>query len=446
MITRTVRIQLVVFVALTLVGTAVAGIRYAGLGRTLLGGTYVVDADFADAGGIFTGAEVTYRGVAVGRVDRLRPTRSGVDVALTLDAGTRVPADTLAVVANRSAIGEQYVDLQPRQRGGPYLRDGTRIARADTRTPLPTTTLLLDLDRLASSVPKKDLVTVLDELGTAFAGTGPDLARLVDAGNSLVETADANLAQTVDLIDRGGTVLDTQRDSGTAIRSFAGDLADLSDTVAGADPDLREVLASGVLTAQQVQGLVDENAGDVSVLLANLASTGQLVRVRLRGVQQALILYPYVVRGGYTVVARDPGTGHYTAHFGLQLATSPGSCRQGYQGTRRRSPQELGPTPVNTDARCTDRTTTERGAQNAPGAGAGAPRTGPKSPRPGAPQSDAGRSGSGRSGVRPAAYDPATGVVRLPGGEPARIGSLGGEQRAFGKESWKWLLIGPMTR
>ncbi|WP_020575525.1 MlaD family protein [Actinopolymorpha alba] len=423
MITRTIRVQLVIFVALTLVGVTVAGVRYAGLGRLLFGDGYTVRANFADAGGIFEGAEVTYRGVAAGRVERLTPTKDGVEVRLALEEDTRIPADTLAVVANRSAIGEQYVDLQPRRSTGPYLRDGSTIARAHTRTPLPTTTLLLDLDRLVDSVPQQDLVTVLDELGTAFRGSGRDLSRLIDSGNVLIESADANLRQTIDLIEDGRTVLDTQRASGGAIRSFASDLADLSDTLVAADPDLRTVLDSGVVTAEQLRGLIDENAGDVPVLLANLVTSGQIVRARLRGVQQVLILYPYVVRGGYTVIAPDPKTGHYTAHFGLQLALEPGSCRKGYEGTRRRAPQQVAPTPANTAAKCADRTTTMRGAQNAPG---------PAPPRDTAAGS--------------AAYDPSSGEVRLPDGGSARLGSLGGQQRAFGEDSWKWLLIGPLTQ
>src|SRR5690606_9146850 len=115
------RIQLAVFLALTMVGVSLVGARYVGLGARLVGGTYSVHADFAEAGGIFEGAEVTYRGVAVGRVGALVPTSSGVRVELVLDDDSRVPADTVAVIANRSAIGEQYVDLQPRRRGPPYL-------------------------------------------------------------------------------------------------------------------------------------------------------------------------------------------------------------------------------------------------------------------------------------------------------------------------------------
>ena len=40
-------------------------------------------------------------------------------------------------MANRSAIGEQYVDLQPDTDQGPFLEDGSVIAVGDTTTPIP---------------------------------------------------------------------------------------------------------------------------------------------------------------------------------------------------------------------------------------------------------------------------------------------------------------------
>jgi phospholipid/cholesterol/gamma-HCH transport system substrate-binding protein len=44
-----------------------------------------------------------------------------------------------------------------------------------------------------------------------------------------------------------------------------------------------------------------------------------------------------------------------------------------------------------------------------------------------------------------AGYDPATGEAIGPDGTPIVIGSSGGQQRLLGKDSWTWLLIGPLT-
>ncbi|MDX6351453.1 MAG: phospholipid/cholesterol/gamma-HCH transport system substrate-binding protein [Streptomyces sp.] len=396
MISRTVKLQLAAFAAVTALGVSYVGAEYAGLGERIMDRGYTVHVDFADSGGVFSGAEVTYRGVPVGRVAGLRLSGAdGVAVDLRITGGSHIPADALAVVANRSAVGEQYVDLQPRTATGPYLHDGSSIARRDTRTPLPTTDLILSLDRLVNSVGKKDLKVTVDELGSAFAGTGPDLTRLVDSGNSLVDAAERNLPQTIGLIESSRTVLKTQADKGSAIRSFSHDLADLSATLKDRDADIRHLMDNGVSASHELDALLKDNSSALPVLLGNLISGGQVTVARLPGVEQALVTFPAVVAGSFTVLPGDN-----TAHFGLVVnADDPPPCRQGYGSTQRRDPADTADRPANTQARCTaprGSKTSVRGAQNAP-------------------------KGS------------------------VSIGSTGGQQAVFGKDSWQWLLVGPMV-
>ncbi|MBT2453164.1 MCE family protein [Streptomyces sp. ISL-43] len=395
MITRTVKTQLLAFTLITVIGVSYVGAEYTGLADRALDRGYTVRADFADSGGIYSGAEVTYRGVPVGRVGDLRLTGSGgVSVGLLLEDSPRIPADSLAVVANRSAVGEQYVDLQPRSGSGPYLRDGSSIPRHDTRVPMPTTDLILSLDRLVNSVDKQDLRITVDELGKGFSGTGPHLTRLVDSGNALVESASDSLPQTIALIEDSRKVLKTQADQGSAITSFSRDLAALTAQLRESDGDIRALMANGTSAAQQVDSLMRDTRPHLPVLLGNLISGGQITLARLPGVEQMLVTFPVVVSGSYTVL---PGDG--TTHFGMVVNTDdPPPCRQGYE-TQRRDPADTTDRPANTGARCTaprGGDTSVRGAQNAPGS-------------------------------------------------RVQIGSTGGAQTVLGKDSWQWLLVGPMA-
>jgi phospholipid/cholesterol/gamma-HCH transport system substrate-binding protein len=366
MIRRSVKLQLLAFLALTLLAVSFLSARYVGLGDKLFGGGYVVTADFADSGGIFSGAEVTYRGVQVGRVQRLRLTPGGVLVDLRLDRGTRVPTDAKAVVADRSAVGEQYVDLVPQRDSGPYLTGGGRIARANTAIPVPVATVLKDVDTTVGSVDRQQLVTVVDELGTAFAGGGQDLQRLLDAGDALTRSATDALPQTVQLVNDGSTVLASQQASSAAILSFSHDLRLLSGTLKDHDSDVRAVLDRGTLASAEVTKLLQDNRTGLSTLLANLVTVGQVTAVNNAGLRQILVTYPDVVAGSFTVL---PGDG--TAHFGMVLnANDPPACLQGYGGTRRTDPDQTSNLPaVNTDAHCAAAASSGdnvRGAQNAP--------------------------------------------------------------------------------
>lgn len=431
MIRSGTKIQLLVFLMLTVVGMSYVGARYVGLGESLLGHGYVVTADFERSGGIFAGAEVTYRGVSVGQVDRLRLADDGVHVDLRLDEGTRIPSDTVAVVENRSAVGEQYVDLQPRRQSGPFLAEGDRIARTQTRTPLPTEELLLNLDRLVRSVDREDLVVVIDEMGKAFAGSDRDLQRILDSGDALTREAVDALPETIRLIEDGQTVLATQRETASSIRSFTRDLALLSQTLRRSDPDLRKVFDNGVVASKQLQRLIEDNRAPIAALLANLITSGQVSVARLDAIEQILVTYPDNVSGGYTVV---PGDG--TSHFGLVMGGDPPACRKGYESTKWRTPAATSDVPVNTRAYCAEPRGSKisvRGAQNAPAPSGRNARAVPGH-------------GTSAAGSYLTGYDPVTGLAYGADGAPLTMGTFGGQAEAFGEESWTWLLLGPLSR
>jgi phospholipid/cholesterol/gamma-HCH transport system substrate-binding protein len=376
-IRRGVKIQLAVFLVITVVGISFVGARYIGLGDLFLGSGYVVTVDLPESGGIFENAEVTYRGVAVGRVDRLRLADNGVHVDLRLERGVTVPRDTDAVVENRSAVGEQYVDLQPRTQGGPFLADGDRIASDRTRTPLHVETLLLNLDRLVNSVDRRDLVVVIDQLGRAFSGTGPDLQRLLDSGDALTRSAVDALPETIRLIEDGQTVLATQRDTGSAIASFSHDLADLSDTLRTSDGDLRKVLDNGVVASQELQTLIRTNRTAISACWRTCWSAG---RSPSPGWTASSSCWSPTRTTWPAATPWSPGDG--TSHFGLVLnAADPPVCTQGYGGTDKRTPQDTStspPTPTHA-ARCRGAAPRRSGARRT----RRRPRDGPPAPSPG---------------------------------------------------------------
>ncbi len=372
MITQRTKVQLIVFVIISLVGVTYVGARYARLDTLFMETAFPVTAHFAESGGAFEGAEVTYRGVTVGEVTRLKLVEGGVDMTLEIeDNFPDIPQDSFALVGNRSAVGEQYVELQPQRKGEPFLKEGSQIPRKMTGTPIATTKLLTDLDATARSVNKKSLRTVVSEAGKAFHGTGDDLGTIIDTSTSFIQTANQNFDITRALIRDSDTVLTTQVAKRSAIRSFSKDLALFSQTLADNDPALRKVIDNGSATANQVRTFLEQNRVDLGQLINNLVTTGRIVVRNLDGIEQVLVVFPYVVAGGFTVVAKDPNTGKYDAHFGAVLTSDPPVCQQGY-GEPQRSPQDLSDKPMDYNAQCTAPAgqTNPRGTSHAPRAGA----------------------------------------------------------------------------
>jgi phospholipid/cholesterol/gamma-HCH transport system substrate-binding protein len=269
------------------------------------------------------------------------------------------------VVANRSAVGEQFVDLQPKADTGPYLSGTSVIAADKAKVPISTDQVLRDLDDLAVSVPTESLRTVVDELDRAFSGTGPDLQVLLDSTGSFTRAANEHLPQTIDLLKSAGTVLDTQNVEAGNIKDFSASLAQLNEQLKNSDGDIRKLIAATPAAAEQVSGLLRDSGNSIGVVLANLLTTSNILVTRTAGLEQALVTYPVVAVGANTVA---PGDG--TAHLGLALNLfNPPPCVKGYEQTKRRAGNDVAPAPANEQAYCAEPVGSPinvRGSQNAP--------------------------------------------------------------------------------
>lgn len=353
MLTRLTRAKLVVFAVIAVLVMAYTGVRYAVVGRFVgLPGYYVVTVNLSQAGGLFPNADVTYRGVSVGRVGSLTLTSTGVQADLDVNnSAPPIPASTQAVVADLSAVGEQYLDLRPRTAAGPYLTSGSVIREADTQIPPPVTNLLSSVDALANSLPAGSLRTVVSELGQAFNGQGPNLQLLLDASYSFTQAASSNLAATTSLISEGQTVLATQQQETAAIETFATDSQLLAQQLDSSDSDLRRLITDAPLAAAQITGLLQDNDPDLGLTLANLLTASEVASTRQPALKELLSVLPAAVAVGNTVI-----TSNGPASFGLSLTFfNPLPCTAGYQGTTFRNGLDLTPAPpLNIGASCTE--------------------------------------------------------------------------------------------
>ena len=359
------KIRLLLFTMIAVVGIIYVGGTYAGLDRLFGARGFRVTVQLADSGGIFTNAEVTYRGVAVGRVERLILTDDGVNVVLDIDdEAPPIPAETRAVVANRSAVGEQYVDLQPPHDRGPYLADGSIVPRSRTEIPSGPETLLSNVDDLVTSVPQDSLRTTVDELFLAFQNSGPALRVLLESAGELTATATAHLPQTTSLLANGRIVLDTQAEQTQQILDYSHSLRLLSEQLKTSNPDLRRLIDVTPIVAVQVNDLLRDSGVDLGVIIANLLTTMRITATRTDGIEELLVALPMITAN------RSASSQDGTGHVGLVLTfNDPFSCTKGYEGTHQRGANEFAEVPVNEQAYCAEPPGSPigvRGSQNAP--------------------------------------------------------------------------------
>ena len=327
---RGIKVRLIAFVLLSALGMVYVGASYLGFVDKVLGRGYTVHVLLPQSGGLFTGSEVTYRGVKVGEVSRMTVNGKGLKVDVALQDEVRVPKTSPVYVHNLSAVGEQYLSFEPVSKQGPMLQDGDTLRGTKDSLPLSEEVLLTDLSRFVSSINGSELNTVVNELGVMFRDNATPLRSMVDNTQAFIEAARANEAPTIDLLHNALPVLQTQADNAGNIRSFSRDLAALTGTVASSDAKIRRILDQAGPAADELVRLVRDLRELLPPFLTHLISVSEVLDRRLPALEQLLVTFPRLVSAGPSALLEPPGDNAKYGRVNLNLNGLPGPCRDGY--------------------------------------------------------------------------------------------------------------------
>jgi len=330
MLTRFVRIQLIIFTIASIIGVMVMAFVYLQLPVFLGMGRITVSLELPATGGLYRFSNVTYRGVQVGKVTAVRLTRTGVVATMSLDSSPRIPADLQADVRSVSAVGEQYVDLRPRTGAGPYLSDGSTIKASDATIPQPVGPMLDKVSALVSSLPKDKLSALLDESFKGLDGAGYDFGSLLDSSSKFAGDLKRVSEQARTLVDDSGPLLDGQVASTDAIRVWSHSLAGVTEQFVANDPQIRTLLHTGPGFANEAAQLLAQVKPTLPVLLANFTTIGQIGVTYNASLEQILVLLPPTVASLETYgLAQNNEENLPKGNFSFGLADPP-ACTVGF--------------------------------------------------------------------------------------------------------------------
>jgi len=327
--TRQIRIRLIAFAVLSALGLTYVGANYLGIVDRMLGRGYTVDVILPSSGGIYEGAEVTYRGVKIGKVEKMTVDRDGLRVRVGLQDEARVPASSDVRVDNMSAVGEQFISFEPTSKSGPMLKDGSTIRGTMESLPVGEDVLLQHLSAFVSDLDSDDVNVVVKELGTMFQDNATPLRSMVDSAQAFIAEAQANQTQTISLLRDAETVLETQTDRSDDIRSALDDLAKFTETLADADDDIETILDDAEPAVQEVELLVRTLRASLPSFLTYMVRVSDVLDARLPALEQLLVTFPRLIAAGPSALIFDH-SGQGYGRVNLNLNFDPPACTEGY--------------------------------------------------------------------------------------------------------------------
>ncbi|MEA2452455.1 MAG: phospholipid/cholesterol/gamma-HCH transport system substrate-binding protein [Actinomycetota bacterium] len=231
-----------------------------------------ITADFAGSGGVFTNQEVTYRGVLIGQVGDMTLNVDGVDIQLRIDPEwkDRIPADVLATVQSKSAVGEQFVNLTPQGSAtDDMLAEGDVIPRSQTALPVEFQALLRSLDKVVAGISPEHTGSLVSTLADGLSGRQREIASILASLGTLSEGFASVASEQQRLLTNapkaGTEFLRTKDDFAAAISSADEVLAAVDD-----EQELKALFSANDRFARQAIDLLarhgDNLAGGIGAL------------------------------------------------------------------------------------------------------------------------------------------------------------------------------------
>jgi phospholipid/cholesterol/gamma-HCH transport system substrate-binding protein len=366
MLTRLVKTQLVLLVVVAIGAVVVLGWYFLRIPSLVGVGRYTLYAELPQSGGLYRTANVTYRGITIGKVTNVEPTERGARATMSIDNGYQIPTAATANVHSVSAVGEQYLDLVSTSNHGPYLQNSQTITKSTV--PSQIGPALDAANRGLAVLPKDKVASLLYETSQAVGGLGPSLRRLVDATQAITHDFRGSIDDIDDIIERSAPIIDSQVNSGDDIGRWAANLNTLAAQTAQQDQAIRRILANAAPTADQVNATFSEVRESLPQVLANLEVVIDMLKRYHNGVEQALVFLPQSAAVAQSVTSEFPGQA--ALGVGALSLNQPPPCLTGFlSASEWRAPADTSTAPLPSGTYCKipmDAQNVVRGARNDP--------------------------------------------------------------------------------
>ncbi len=225
-------------------GIALAAVIWLGMSSFLEQGRYYVAFFNESVQGLVRDSAVKYRGVSVGRVERIEvaPDSRLIQVVLKIESDLAIDSDTVAQLKSVGITGSMFVELDRKRTGepdrSPQLSFPTEYPVVASK-PSDISEILRGIDEVLQKFKDIDVAGISERVKTALDNAN-ELLTAIDAGRlsgnavSVLENADRSLTRIESIVTRvDGIVIDKEQNIKDAIDRF-------TEAVSQADALLQE--------------------------------------------------------------------------------------------------------------------------------------------------------------------------------------------------------------
>jgi phospholipid/cholesterol/gamma-HCH transport system substrate-binding protein len=252
--------------------------------------------DVADINNIAVDSNVLLRGVPVGKVTSIDTAVASATIHFYIDGRYQVPLNSDVRLENLSALGESYLEFEPRSTGGPIFRNGQHIAGVNQ--PPSISELGTSVVRVLNQLDPHQLSRVVGETDVGLPDPTRVLPNLARASLLLRNTTADFKGKGRELLDNFQVLLQNASFVGPALAGAEPSVRDMGPNIRAAWDDVWKiglVLVPADVTQlsaliQRIQKFLDDRGVDLKVLGEATSKNFTLITNALKNFDSSEIL------------------------------------------------------------------------------------------------------------------------------------------------------------
>ncbi|WP_319449709.1 MULTISPECIES: MlaD family protein [unclassified Mycobacterium] len=258
-----------------------------------------VSMDVSDVNNIVVDSNVLLHGIPVGKVTDIDTSVSTASIRFYIDGQYKIPVDSDVRLENLSALGESYIELDPRNIGGQVLQNGQRIATEDVKRPASISELGTTVVRVLNQLDPDQLKRTIDEVDVGLPDPNTVLPNISRASLLLRNTTTDLKGRGHDTLDNLQILLENAGFVGPALAQAAPPIARLGPSIEAlwnysTDITLRTDSPASVYHfggfIQRIQNLLDDRGADIRVLTEPMLGNIKAIAASLTTIDSSQIL------------------------------------------------------------------------------------------------------------------------------------------------------------
>ncbi|MGY0502384.1 MCE family protein [Nocardia sp. FBN12] len=318
-----------------------------------LGRSTKITADFENIAGMYEGNEIMVLGLAVGKVDKIVPKGTYVEVHMTIDAGVKIPKDAIAAIISPSIVTDRHIEVSPPFTGGETLKSGDHLPKARTRTPVELDTMIKTIDQFAAALKPEPGQEGLGPLSgrvlyPVLNGNGQKIRETLDALSGALKVGVDNKDAISNIIIKLNELTTMLADNDQSVRDFSDRMTAMSGLLAEQAPGLQATLDQLNQFLNNTSTTFAGHQDELAASLAGLTNVTNQLRANSGAMVEIVDVVPLLMQNIDGAINKEKGFVRLQALIGTTLSGEIVSVfceriQMRSEGCRSGNAQDFGP-------------------------------------------------------------------------------------------------------